>query len=462
MRERWNLRDWPAGGWLLAWAWLAAPLVETGVRAGPLIHWWSAWTLPAPIDCWGKVFWFVPAMLAMAALYGPLLDRLRRWPRSRVVGLAAVYGLLAVLTPPLLSHDPLTFMAEARILAVHHLNPLTHAVAAVPGWRHDRWLRMAGWRRTVNPYGPYWFLLAGLMGRVAQPFWPLYLGFKSLGVASGLVTTGVLAGIGGDRGGSAARAFWFHPLVGLEILACAQNDAVMLACLVGGFACYRSKQYGAAGLLTGIATGTKAVPLVLIPWLLLGLGPGDSVTLLGGMLLSLAAGYVALWPGVHGLAVPWRNQGLFLRSPAFVIEAVVRRLGGTIGRSREIGAAFAETAFFIWWIDRGRRFFGDAGRDPLWLGDILLGLSLIGLTWFQYWYLVWALPFYLVSRHAEGPRMVRFLAIAELARPLSWISAPRTGGIEAGELALLWVMLAASRRPWAPGERTRRSAETRA
>lgn len=463
MRQRVSVLDWPAGLWILAWLWLSAPLWATEGRVDRVMAWWLDWTRSAPVDPWGKLVWFLPPALAMTVLYRPVLVRIKGWPRSRTVGFAAAYGVLAMLTLPLLSHDALTFIAEARVLAVHHMNPLAHAIVDVPGWQRDPWLKVAGWTRTVNPYGPFWFLLTGLLGRVAAPFWPLYAGFKAVAVGSALVTTWALSRLGGERGAEAAWAFWFHPLVGLEVLASCQNDAMMVACLVGAFALYRGGRYGAAGLLAGVSAGTKIVPLVLFPWLVIGLGPWEIAFLVGGGTVSLVAGYLALWPGLHGLLVPWANQSLFLRSPAFAVAAVLRRLGGfTVGRSRAVGAAFAEMAFVAWWTDRGLRSLRDEGRDPFWLGEILLGLALIGLTWFQYWYLLWALPFYCVSRRSEASRTVAFLASAELARTLAWVPGLGGGLGEGLQFTLLWIMFLGWRRPWATLRLGWRRATTRA
>jgi hypothetical protein len=66
---------------------------------------------------------------------------------------------LATASFPFVSHDLFVYFGELRVMAVHHYNPMLTPVSHIPRWRTDPWLRLGGWQKTVNPYGPAWFLL---------------------------------------------------------------------------------------------------------------------------------------------------------------------------------------------------------------------------------------------------------------------------------------------------------------
>ena len=433
--------DWLAPvGFLAGWTFWVLP---TGWALLNGIHPVEAILASGSADGGGphaKLAWFVAGLIPIATAYPGLPRALPRLSPHQRLAFYGLYAGLAVVSLPLLSHDMLSFMAEARLVDHYQLNPMLTPIDRVPGWRHDPWLRQAGWVHQPNPYGPCWFWWMALVGTIAPPFWPQFLVMKAANLLAAAVTARFLAR---RWGRAAAISFGCHPLVGIELLANGQNDAWMVALMVVGYDQYLRKRYARFGMAWSLAVGIKFVPLVLLPILIMALRTEAAATTLGVGILVLAAAYAPFWRGAEVLAVPLVNQGLFLRSLDFVIQGVfshfwIHRRAENRSWSVDLGTL----GFLAIGWHRARMWLRTA--DPRWLGDTFLALALIGLSWFQYWYLIWALPFYLISPGHRARRMVLWLAWCELARGWAWAVPLTMTNREIVQVAWIWMTLLAS------------------
>ncbi len=429
---------WAPTGFLAAWAFWFLPsgwvlLRGTDPVTAILASGSTGWGGPL-----AKLAWFAAGLLMIAAVYPGLVRVLPRLGFNQRLVFYGIYAGLAVVSLPLLSHDMLSFMAEARLIHHYHVNPMLTPIDHIAGWRHDPWFCRVGWVHQPNPYGPYWFWWMALVGKIAPPFWPRFLVMK----AANLLAVGVTARFLARRWGQAAAVrYWCHPLVGIELLANGQNDAWMVALMVVGYDQYLRRRYVRLGIAWSLAVGVKFVPLILLPAFVMSMGTGASAMAMGVGTLALAAAYLPFWRGAELLAIPLANQRLFLRSPDFVIQGILSHLWmrhRLANRSLSAGAGMLGFLAIGW--HRARTWMRQR-EDSSGLGDTLMAFALIALSWFQYWYLVWALPFYLVSPSRRAQRIVLWLAWCELVRGWAWAVPLTMTNREILQVVWIWMTL---------------------
>jgi len=423
---------------LMGWLWWDLPTVLALDRGKSPVVMILTFGQPADAGSFPKCLWFIVGLMLVGFSYPALCRRLIQWRRSWQRVYLAGYTALAGGSLPLLSHDLLSYIGEAQMSAVFHRNPLSTLIANIPHWRHDFWLAHAGWAHSITPYGPLWAEWETLSGHLTHPFWQQFIWIKASNVVMVLATAYLL----GHRVGRArGLGFALHPLVGLELLANGHNDAALIFLMVLGYGAYQRRRYLAFALFWSLATGIKFVPLILLPILLVGLSALDQVLILTAGAAALTAMYLLDWPGFPFLLAPWSNQSLDLRSFDFILQGGLSHL---LRSSRTVDRHLATLGGVLAWIvvllERGRRFLGTKG-DPIILGDLLIAFALIGLSWFQYWYLLWALPFYLLSNHPRAPRMVFWLGWVEAIQVLAWPSYPDFADREILQFAMIWLSL---------------------
>ncbi|NMP22655.1 glycosyltransferase family 87 protein [Sulfobacillus harzensis] len=325
--------------------------------------------------------------------------------------------LLASLSFPFVSHDIFSYYGEWRLMVLYHQNPMTTPVAAIPHWRADLWLIRAGWQKSINPYGPAWFALVDGLGRLAPyGFVGFFVFLKAMALASTLVTGGVLQRL---RTSSAVR-YVLHPVVMVEFLANGHNDVIMVVMAALSFALWSQRRWIFAGMAAGLSVATKYVTLVGLLWL--AVAPRDWGQRFKVAGAALVVGVILLAPFWHGqatLAGISDPTHLFLRSPAFIIQGMLVHLGGlTRASSRHWATGITSWIFCVLYLWAAKRFWRT--QDPIYIADVLLAAALILMSWLQFWYLGWALPFYVVSRKLRAAAMVKYLAYLEIVRVTGW------------------------------------------
>lgn len=442
---------------LVAWCWLDLPTFA----------WWGGFASLRQL--WHSPMGFIsprpgPDHLLAAGWYGvgvailvlayPWLAESR--PQTGLIGrwiVPAAALVLATVSFPVVSRDMFAYYGEWRLLTIYHQNPMLTPVDLVPHWRSDPWLVMAGWQRTVNPYGPAWFLLLAALGKVL----PLnFLGFFVLWKAMALLITGVTGYlVNRIRPGQGLR-YLMHPVVAIEFLVNGHNDLLMVGLGILAYFLWTHKLWVWAGLAAGLSVATKYISVLALAWLTL-INRGWRSRLVMAC-TATAAGLATLAPFWHGIATllgPEAAAHLFLRSPAFVVQGMLVHLTGMPRlESRHWAFLGASGLFLMLYGWTSIRFIYT--RDPVYLGDALLEAALVLMSWLQFWYVSWSLPFYVMSRSVRAHRMVYFLAYLEWVRVVGWpLGLPAV--MQVVQLLFIWLGLGwalarkdGRRRLWGP------------
>lgn len=436
-RIRSSIAQHPAHWAVAAWFWLDLPTFcwWCGLVSLPGIWHSSAAVLfsSRSVDHAVSAAWYGIGVGILVVSYRPLTVWLEREHRKTHAAIAAILGLAAV-SFPFVSHDVFAYFGEWRMMALYHQNPMVTPIVSIPHWRADRWLLRGGWVGTINPYGPAWFLMVRLMGWAApQGFLGFFIVWKSVCVGLALSTAGLLNKL---RRGSGMR-FLAHPVIAIELLANAHNDLAMVALMVGAYVLWTRQRWVFAGLAAGLSVATKYISLCFLLWIWAA-APGWKQRLLSAA-AAVLAGLAALsvfWVGPKTLVGPLSSTHLFLRSPAFVVQGVLVHLAG-IPRleSRHLAILSTTVLFLVVLLDSGRKFLKN--RDPIHMGDAMLAAALVFMSWLQFWYIVWALPFYILYSRPRAIRMTSYLAYLELVRAVGWPMGLPTA-MQLVQIAFIW------------------------
>lgn len=177
------------------------------------------------IIAWGSV-------ALLWAIYLWVIWRTRARPVGpRLVACGAVaLSLLALTIPPVFSTDSFGYAIYGRIAADYGANPYTASPATTAFG--DPLMPYVYWRDLASPYGPIWTLISKSL--VLAPASPVEVAvrFKLLALAATLLNGWLVYALvrrrWPDGAGWAYLAFSWNPLVLVEGVVAAHNDAVML------------------------------------------------------------------------------------------------------------------------------------------------------------------------------------------------------------------------------------------
>jgi hypothetical protein len=311
--------------------------------------------------------------------------------RRALIGVAAFLIAAFALSPPLLSQDVFSYIAYARLGALHGLNPYTHAPIAAAG---DPVLAHVGWTESASSYGPLFTLATYPLGQLSLPaaMWAL----KAVAAASVLALALLTSRMAPARGIDPRRCFAIvalNPLVLVHVVGGAHNDASVTLASLAGCAAVLALRERTGGAAVIAAVGLKLSAATVAPFALLGAFRRRRFVA-GVVIAGVAATAVALAAfGGHALdsaGLVGENQG---RVSNYSIPNLLSELLGVgIGPLRAVAAAAlaALGVLLCRWVLRG----GDWIRATGWAA---LGL-LLASAWLLPWYMVWALPFAALSR----------------------------------------------------------------
>lgn len=331
----------------------------------------------------------------------PALDR------RLIRGVAAILVIAFALAPPLLSQDVFSYIAYARLGALHGLNPYAHppiALAADPSFAH------VGWTESPSSYGPLFTLATYPLALISVPaaLWTL----KALAAASVLALALLVARIAPTRGVEPRRGFVMvalNPLVLVHVVGGAHNDAATMLVAVAGCAAVLALRERGGGAAVITAIGLKMSAALVAPFALLG-ALRRRRFLSGAAVAAVAIAGAALAAfGTHALdsaELVGENQG---RVSNYSLPNLLSELLGIgTGPMRALAAA----AFVVLLLALGRWVLrgGDWIRATGWAA---LGL-LLATAWLLPWYIVWALPFAALSRDNRLVTAVLLLTALQL------------------------------------------------
>ncbi len=253
--------------------------------------------------------------------------------------------------------------------------------------------RVEAFHDATSVYGPLFTLASyplALVG-VSAGLWILkaVAGVSVLGVA---LLTGRVARARGVLPATAAAFVALNPLVLVQVVGGAHNDATMMLIALAGVAAIVVAREALGGAALVGAVAVKASAAVLAPFALL--GAGRRLRLLAGIVVAAVA-LAAVTFAVFGSSGfdPLVNLESQRRLSYHGIPATVARITGIASEGVRAAFVVGYGALFAWlvvWTLRG----GDWVRAAGWA---TLGL-LVASSSLTPWYLIWALPLVALSR----------------------------------------------------------------
>ena len=322
-----------------------------------------------------------------------------RWaPAAPVRPLAAAVAVawaLVVFGPPLFSADVFSYLNEARLAAVHGLDPYVATPAADA---RDPIQPFLGWHTGTSPYGALFTaatLGSGLLAPAAG-VWAMKA-LALLGAAAVVAATWRLAAL---RGVDPLRAALFvaaNPLLVVWVLGGAHNDLLALALQLWAIVLLAGNAERAGPAMLALAVGVKASAGVAAPFVLAARRSRAALVAAGlGMAAVVAVGWVLFASPAAGLGATLADARHVTKLSIAGLAARAGLDGLLVRVTLEAGAA-AIAGRQLWRVAR-------RGADPLvaagWATIAVLGAS----TWLLPWYGVWLLPLAAVGgdRRLEG------------------------------------------------------------
>ncbi len=358
------------------------------------------------------------AMLVLGGAYLVALACAGSLPLRWVLPAIVLANVAFTLGPTIVSTDVFGYIAYARELAAHGLNPYVSEPASLG---RDHLLSFVYWKHQPSPYGPLFTLLAVPLG-LASTVVALWLFKAAAGIASVAIVL-LVVDAARRRGVEPARAAIFvglNPLLLLYGVSGAHNDLLGALLLVLGIALALRRREASAGAAVVAAAAIKLTLGLVLPFLLIGArrrgraawGAVAAIGLLGIPTLILFG------PHVFGQLHRISSDPLFdttFSGP----DRLAWLLGSPIDagvRAACFAGAGAGVLLALAWARRG----GDAIAASGWA---LLAL-LCSIASLAPWYLVWLLPFAALGRS----RRLQLAALLASAYLLA-VHVPALGGV---------------------------------
>jgi hypothetical protein len=288
---------------------------------GNAIRWWFRAPFPSSHEPAKIVFW--TGVVALCGAWLGLGMTVKRSPGVSLKALwivGAAWCLPFLLGPPLFSHDLYSYIAQGTLVHLGH-SPYHEAPIALAhlGQRHVLDGVDPFWRKTTAPYGPLFLgvvsVVVGAVGSHLVLDAMLVRLFDLLGIVLLAISVPRLArALGGDP----RRALWLamlSPLVWLQLVSPAHNDALMVGLMVAGvtLAVRRRPLLGIA--VCAVASTVKvpaavAIVFIVVAWARDLPARQDQVKAVAkaALVTVAAAGIVT---AVTGLGLAWISTGLF-------------------------------------------------------------------------------------------------------------------------------------------------------
>jgi hypothetical protein len=204
---------------------IGLPLDPLGVASGDTRR-------PAALALAAVFVWLAVVYVASLAVLRP-----SRWAVPFVIGSSAVYQVVLVGMPGVLSQDVFGYMAYGRLAAVYGLNPYVWPPSAIDKDPVVSWVAEV-WRTYACPYGPLWLDVQTGLASVLGSFAPVQQAVAYRVVASVLLLACLallwdvmahMRRLDRQERLRALAALAWNPLVLLEVVGSAHNDALMAA-----------------------------------------------------------------------------------------------------------------------------------------------------------------------------------------------------------------------------------------
>ncbi len=229
----------------------------------------------------------------VVAVYGGMVLLIRAWydifkltsehPGFPVIRLAPVFAawvLPLLVVAPLFSKDVYAYAAQGEMMS-HGINPYLYGTGVLGATPFSHLVDRL-WINSSSPYGPFFLVVDGWIVTVAHHDLLLsVVGLRLLALVGVILFAVAVPSIARSFGRDPATAFVLvalNPLVLLNLVGGAHNDALMAGLLAAGYAFSRRHRPVVGIVLCGLAAAVKVPALigaVYIGWEWL--GPGRSI-----------------------------------------------------------------------------------------------------------------------------------------------------------------------------------------
>jgi hypothetical protein len=324
----------------------------------------------------------------------------------RMVG--AVWCLPLLAGAPLFSQDVYSYLAQGSILHLG-LSPYTHTPEAL-GQSHLLGAVSPFWRHTTAPYGPAFLgLVSVIVSVTGSNLIAGVLLLRGLELAGVVLLALFVPRLARSLGADPRRAIWLgalSPLVLLQLIAPAHNDALMAGLMVAGVAVAVEGRPALGIALCSLAATVKlpaavAAVFIAVVWARSMPDPSGAARALARS-AALAVAVVVAVSVLTGVGADWLSSSVFstperVRLAITPATAVGRTLAGVLGGAgvavdgRSLESALATVAFaltvgvgvLVLWRTRSHNMVRHLG--------LLLAAFALGGPAAWPWYLSWGL-----------------------------------------------------------------------
>ncbi|MBI2427084.1 MAG: glycosyltransferase family 39 protein [Candidatus Kerfeldbacteria bacterium] len=347
----------------------------------------------------------------------------------RIMLWSSVFVLIFLLLPPIGSADLWNYVVRVREWVVAGLNPFIIPSSAIS---HDIFFPLSPpqWHGNTLNYGPLWLLLMAPVETFARDslFAHLVL-YRLVPAVAFLVSVWMVHHLAEQYAPSRARAvtilYAWNPLLLFEAVNNGHNDMVMVMLILAAWLCLVRRRAFAVLPLLAASFLVKYLSLLLIPFAIVLLwksgrnGVARAATIAGGGLVGVLLAIVAFspfWEGLATLSGIVTQQGYFVvqyQSPfSFLGFLVLSSAGFGMDQALMIVSRISVSLFALW--------YAWALFSGIWRGYSLgefwfragLGYLLFASFLVAPWFVVWVIPFGLLSSSRRVAWMTALLTIA--------------------------------------------------
>lgn len=325
--------------------------------------------------------------------------------------------LILCSSSALLSHDLFEYSIRARMLSVYQLNPYLHTPTEV---ENDIFFPLIFWKSTPECYGPLWvsigaihtlffknsIALTSFMHKFVLLIFLLFSSFVFYKLCKDMMP---------KAGEFVTLAFLLNPLILIMTIVDGHNEIAMIFFILCAFYLLIKTRIVPSFVLLALAIAVKFVYVILLPIFILYTLGNDKNKNIKQRVYAAAAGVasfifvtVIAWlpfriESVKAVFDYYKDLSRIFWSHDTIPYAVYRVLGKTgVTISENIIANLFILLFIIIYLGALVYFLKKTRYDKQSLFTssalILLALLFTNSSTFQTWYLIWAIPFILLSK----------------------------------------------------------------
>jgi hypothetical protein len=356
-------------------SYLAYPRWESGPLHG-ITRFLPAGYLPLSIG-------FSVVVLMMLAAYAVVLTAIRTLSMRTIVLCIVALHAIVLMSPPQQLTDVFNYLGYARLGGLHGLNPYTHVIHAEI---HDPVYRFTSWRNLPSPYGPLFTAITYPLAFLSVPlsYWFVKVGTMLASLALIAIVWQCARQLGRDPRFAVAFVA-LNPIYVMYAMAGFHNDFFMLVPMIGSISLLLAGRDRWAGALLMAAVAVKFSALLLLPFLLVGVGQSRRRREIAIGAALGAIPLVAMSLALFGFSHPnlsGQTELLTTFSVPQILGLAIGIGGGAPELLKAAGVAFVLTVAYL--VRRRGNWLSDAG----WATVALLA----SLAWLMPWYVIWVLP----------------------------------------------------------------------